>query len=107
MRDSRGHIDLETSDPSSSGLTLNSFCRDQIEDELDYSVDRLMAGTALLDDGLTVDESGLELEQVVTAIQKQLQVGATTTARELSSEVNQVRAALSAWEQSKGGIAWR
>ena len=51
-----------------SGLIFNSFCRDQIEEEFDYSVDRLMAGTALLDDELTVDESGLALEQVVTAL---------------------------------------
>merc|ERR1711971_38389 len=50
------------------GTDLISQLRDQIEEEFDYSVDRLMAGTALLDDELTVDESGLALEQVVTAL---------------------------------------
>ena len=42
--------------------------RAEIEEEFDYSVDRLMAGTALLDDELTIEESGLDAEFAVTAL---------------------------------------
>ena len=43
------------------------FCRTQIEDAIDYSVDRLVFGTAVLLDECTIEEAGLTAESNVIA----------------------------------------
>ena len=47
---------------------LTLFCRSQIEDAYDYSVDRLVSGTAQLLDECTVEESGLLDECTISAL---------------------------------------
>jgi small subunit ribosomal protein S27Ae len=46
---------------------LLSFYRAQVEEAIEYSVDRLVFGTAILDDECTIEESGITEEKTVIA----------------------------------------
>merc|ERR1712151_524225 len=47
---------------------MGSILISEIEDNFEYPVQRIMAGTALLDDELIIEESGLDDEFTVTAL---------------------------------------
>ena len=42
--------------------------RTQVEEQVEYAVDRLMFGTAALEDGMTIEEAGLETESSIDAL---------------------------------------
>ena len=44
------------------------LCRSQIEESADFAVDRLVFGTAILSDEMTIEEAGLETESTVNAL---------------------------------------
>jgi len=43
-------------------------CRSTIEEQVEYSVDRLVFGTSQLDEALTIEQAGLETESTVDAL---------------------------------------
>ena len=42
--------------------------RSRIEEQVDFAVDRLMCGTATLDESLTLEQAGLETESTIDAL---------------------------------------
>lgn len=49
-------------------LTRTCPCRSQVEETIDFAVDRLVFNTAVLEEGMTVAEAGLETESNIDAL---------------------------------------
>ena len=65
-----GRHDSDTPPGEQISLPIFHSCRSQIEQTVDFAVDRLVFNTAALEDGLTVEEAGLETESSIDALVK-------------------------------------